>query len=241
MVLSDEIHAVELVYVGQETEVTETGMDFYNECQRVEIDLNKTLEVDEAYGVGSNGEVRDVTFGLYATEELAASDGSAIPADKLIEVIFLDENGHVKVVSDLPMGSYYVQEISTNSAYLVSDEKYSAVFEYAGQETAIVNITANEGKAIENELIYGSVIAKLSRENEEYRAVRVEIESLYEKYPKVLGVFDTETSAELTEEECTALINVMELRNKLTDIEMQSVYSRGCYDSMGYLKKTGIL
>ena len=87
----------------------------------------------------------------------------------------------------------------------------------------------------------GSVIAKLSRENEEYRVVRVEIESLYEKYPKVLGVFDTETSAELTEEECAALIKVMELRNKLTDMEMQSVYFRGCYDSVGYLKKAGIL
>ncbi len=87
----------------------------------------------------------------------------------------------------------------------------------------------------------GSVIAKLSRENEEYRAVRAEIEGLYEKYPKVLGVFDTETSAELTEEECAALIEVMELRNKLTDMEMQSVYFRGCYDSVGYLKKAGIL
>lgn len=87
----------------------------------------------------------------------------------------------------------------------------------------------------------GSVIAKLSRENEEYRAIRAEFESLYEKYPKVLGVFDTETSAELTEEECAALIQVMELRNKLTDMEMQSVYFRGCYDSVGYLKKAGIL
>ena len=87
----------------------------------------------------------------------------------------------------------------------------------------------------------GSVIAKLSRENEEYRAIRAEIESLYEKYPKVLGVFDTETSAELTEEECAALIQVMELRNKLTDMEMQSVYFRGCYDCVGYLKKAGIL
>ena len=87
----------------------------------------------------------------------------------------------------------------------------------------------------------GSIIAKLSRENEEYRAVRAEIESLYGKYPKVLGVFDTETAEELTEEECAVLIKVMELRNKLTDMEMQSVYFRGCYDSVGYLKKAGIL
>ena len=31
---------------------------------------------------------------------------------------------------------------------------------------------------------------------------------------------------------------VMEFRNKHTDMEMQSVYFSGCYDSMGYLKKT---
>ena len=87
----------------------------------------------------------------------------------------------------------------------------------------------------------GSVIAKLSRENEEYRAVQAKIEGLYEKYPKVLGVFDTETAEELTEEECAALIKVVELKNKLTDMEMQSVYFRGCYDSVGYLNKAGIL
>ncbi len=86
-----------------------------------------------------------------------------------------------------------------------------------------------------------SVIAKLSKENEEYRAVQAEIEGLYEKYPKVFGVFDTEKSEKLTEEECADLIEVMELKNKLTDMEMQSVYFRGCYDSVGYLKKAGIL
>ena len=133
----------------------------------ISIDLNKTLEVDEAYGVGNNGEIKDVTFGLYAAEEIAAADGSVIPADELIEVIFLDENGHGKAISDLPMGSYYVQEISTNAAYLVSDEKYPVDFEYAGQETAVVNITANEGEAIENELIYGSVSGKKSNEDGE--------------------------------------------------------------------------
>ncbi len=40
---------------------------------------------------------------------------------------------------------------------------------------------------------------------------------------------------------CAALIKVMGLRNKLTDMEMQAVYFRGCYDSVGYLKKAGIL
>ena len=160
MVLNGETHTVELVYAGQEVAVTETSTSFYNERQKVEIDLIKSLEVDEAYGVGNNGEIFDVSFGLYAAEELTAADGTTIPVDGLIEVITLDENGHGKAISDLPMGSYYVQEISTNSAYLKDDTKYPVVFEYAGQETVLVSITANEGEAIENDLIYGSVSGK---------------------------------------------------------------------------------
>lgn len=48
-------------------------------------------------------------------------------------------------------------------------------------------------------------------------------------------MFDSEQSAELTKEECVALIEVMELKSKLTDIEMQAVYFRGCYDKAGIL------
>ena len=164
-VLNEEIHAVELVYAGQEIAVTKTATGFVNERQRVEIDLVKALEIDKDYGVGENGEFADVTFGLYAAEELTAADGKTIPADGLIEVIFLNENGHGKAISDLPIGSYYVQEIKTNAAYLTSDTKYPVNFKYAGQETATVHITANEGNAIENKLIYGSVSGKKSDED----------------------------------------------------------------------------
>ena len=86
-----------------------------------------------------------------------------------------------------------------------------------------------------------SVVAKLSKRNEKYQALQDEIESLYEKYPAVLGVCDSEQAAELTKEECIAVIKVTELKNRLTDMELQSVYFRGCYDSVGYLKKAGIL
>lgn len=165
MVLNEEIHPAELVYAGQEVAVTETAASFLNERQKVQIDLVKSLEADEAYGVGANGEILDVTFGLYTAEEIKAADGTAIPADGLIEVISLDENGAGKVTADLPMGSYYVQEIATNSAYILSDAKYPVVFEYAGQETATVHLSANEGEAIENKLIYGSVSGKKSDED----------------------------------------------------------------------------
>jgi len=165
MVLNDEIHSVELVYAGQNMAVTETATSFYNERQRVGIDLTKSLEVDKNYGIDNNGEIFDVTFGLYAEKDIVAADGTVIPADGLIEIISFDENGYGKAATDLPFGSYYVKEISTNSAYIISDQKYPVTFEYQGQDTATVHITANDGEAIENKLIYGSVSGEKSDED----------------------------------------------------------------------------
>ena len=48
MVLNEEVRSVELVYAGQNVDVTETATSFYNERQRVEIDLIKSLAIDEA-------------------------------------------------------------------------------------------------------------------------------------------------------------------------------------------------
>ena len=86
-----------------------------------------------------------------------------------------------------------------------------------------------------------TVIAKLPTTDKDYRSIQDKIESIYEQYPKVMDVFDTEKAAALTEQECAALIQVVGLQNQLVEIEMQSVYFRGCYDSVGYLKKAGIL
>ena len=65
-----------------------------------------------------------------------------------------------------------------------------------------------------------SVIAKLPKENLEYRSTEERIEELYKEYPKVMAVLDTE---------------------KLSDMQQEAIYFRGCYDSVGYLKKAGIL
>ena len=187
MVLNEETHAVELVYAGQNVAVTETATSFYNERQRVEIDLIKYLMTDEAYGIGKNGEIFDVTFGLYAEKELTAADGTVIPADGLIEIISLDGNGSGKVKTDLPIGSYYVKELATNSAYILNGQKYPVVFEYAVQKTATVHITANGDEAIENDIVYGSVSGKKS--DEEGNALG----------GAVIGIFKTGTEKFTTE------------------------------------------
>lgn len=161
MVLNPEPQTVELVYAGQEVEITSVSSAFYNERQRVQIDLSKILEQDEKFGIGQNGEILSVQFGLYAAEDITAADGMAIPKDGLIEIASCDENGKAVFATDLPVGAkLYVKEYSTDEHYLISDAIYPVEFAYAGQETAVVNISVNDGQPMENKLIRGSVIGK---------------------------------------------------------------------------------
>ena len=167
MVLNDEIHSVELVYAGQNVAVTETSTSFYNERQKVEISLEKSLEVNEIFGIGNNGEIKNISFGLYAAEDIASVSGTVIPADGLIEIVTLDENGKAVLKTDLPFGNYYVKEIATDEHYKLNDTKYPVEFAYGGQDTAVIKIAVNNGEKIENELIYGSVSGMKKDENGE--------------------------------------------------------------------------
>lgn len=166
MILNPTVQTVELTYAGQEVEITETSTGFYNERQKVEIDLNKVMEQNEVFGVGSNGEITSVNFGLFAAEEIVAADGSSIPAGWVLEVVECDENGYAAFSTDLPVGAKtYVKEISTDKHYVLSDKEYPVVFEYAGQEVATVHIAVNDGNEIPNELIYGTIKGyKVNRE-----------------------------------------------------------------------------
>ena len=66
-------------------------------------------------------------------------------------------------VSDLPMGSYYVQEISTNCRLSERRNQISRLsLSTPVRKPHGVSITANEGEAIENDLIYGAQSAARS-------------------------------------------------------------------------------
>lgn len=164
-VLNTEVHTAELVYAGQEVEITETAADFCNERQKAAVSLDKVLEQDERFSIGKSDELSAVTFGLFAAEKLTAADGSIIPADGLLEIVSVDKNGHAVCKTDLPFGSYYLKELSTDGHYILSDEKYPIVFEYAGQDTALVDIKANGGAPIENKLLYGEIHGLKKDEN----------------------------------------------------------------------------
>lgn len=168
MVLNGTEKTVELTYAGENVEITETAAEFYNDRQKAALSLSKILGKDEVFGIGDNGEIPSVQFGLYAAEDLFAADGSVIPKDGLLEIANCNENGSITFETDIPVGAkLYVKEIATESHYILSDEKYPVTFEYAGQDTALVEIKANGGEAIKNDILYGSVKGlKIDRETE---------------------------------------------------------------------------
>lgn len=167
LVLSDEVHTVELTYAGQEVTVTDTATSFYNERQKANITLAKAIERNELFGIGDNSEILNITFGLFAAEDITATNGDKLPTDGLIEIISVDESGNADFVTDIPFGKYYVKELSTDEHYILNDEHHNFEFAYGDQTVKTIDIKVNGDEPFINELIYGSVSGKKIDENGE--------------------------------------------------------------------------
>ena len=86
-----------------------------------------------------------------------------------------------------------------------------------------------------------SVVNNLRDTDSEYKNFEERISNIFEEYPRVKAVFDLEQAAELSEHDCKAIVEVLTLRNRIFDKQQEAVYLRGCYDSIGYLNKAGII
>ena len=154
-VLNNEPKDVELTYAGQEFEVRDTvNTAFENEYQSVRISLSKVMESDELFGIYGNEYYTSVRFGLFASENITAADGTVIPADGLLSEISLDEDMTARFDVQIPFGRYYVQEIATDEHYVLSGEKHLVNFEYMGQDIRTVDIDCGQ---FVNELKRGKV------------------------------------------------------------------------------------
>lgn len=160
---------VELTYAGQNVSVTSTDISVYNDRQKVSVSLKKIMANDKTFGIGNNGEITSVRFGIYADEDIKASNGDVIPKDALITFANCDKNGSIVFDCDLPVGfKWYAKEIATDAHYILSDTKYEFDAEYQCQDIKVIDIKINNDKAIENNLIYGSVKGlKVDRETQE--------------------------------------------------------------------------
>ncbi len=148
----------ELTYAGQNVSVTSTDLSVYNDRQKVAVSLKKEMDEDLTFNLGKNNEISFVQFGIYENEDIKSSNGDVIPKDALITFANCDKNGSIVFDCDLPVGfKWYVKEIATDEHYILSDTKYEFDTEYQGQDVKVIDIKVNNDKAIENNLIYGSV------------------------------------------------------------------------------------
>ena len=86
------------------------------------------------------GALKDVTFEVYALEDIQAADGESedyYKKDELIATITTDETGIAKL-SDLPLGRYYVKEKETAEGYVLDEEIREIDLTYVDQDTAEV-------------------------------------------------------------------------------------------------------
>lgn len=156
-VLNRESYPVTLKYAGQNVEVTNSNITINNKRQKAEITLTKILEVNEKLNIGKKAEIKNVSFALYANEEIKASDSTIIPKDGLIEIVSVSENGKATFTTDIPFGKYYVQEYTTDKHYVLDNTKYEFEFSFTDENTSVQKIEINNDKPIVNKPLTGGL------------------------------------------------------------------------------------
>lgn len=86
------------------------------------------------------GSLSEVTFEVYAAEDIKAADGVSedyFKKDELVGTITTDEKGIAKM-EDLPVGKYYVKEVKTAHGFVLDGEPRFIDLSYRDQDTPIV-------------------------------------------------------------------------------------------------------
>lgn len=144
-VLNASSQEVELVYAGQDTPVITEEVTFMNERQKVQIIVEKQDAENGAILAGAK-------FGLYSAEDIVSGEETIVEADTLLETVISDENGKAVFTLDLPLGQYYVKELSAPAGFVSSDEILTFDASYQGQEIPVLELNAvkkNEPTTVE--------------------------------------------------------------------------------------------
>ena len=87
------------------------------------------------------GSLTEVTFEVYAAEDIKAADGISAnhyKKDELVGTITTDNTG-VATLANLPVGKYYVKEVSTAHGYVLDQELRYVDLSYRDQNTPVVS------------------------------------------------------------------------------------------------------
>ena len=113
--------------------------------------LDKVTALDSVGGWISHlfqyvtGSLKDVTFEVFALEDVKSADGESedyYKKDELVATITTDDTGIAKL-SGLPLGKYYVKEKATVDGFVLDNEAREIDLTYRDQDTAEVTYSAD--------------------------------------------------------------------------------------------------
>ena len=132
-VLNPDSQEVSFIYKDQNTPEIEEKLEFSNERQKVELNVEKQ---DAETGKALKG----ATFGLYNKEAISSGDKVIVKADTLLQEITSNEKGKAACTLDLPLGRYYVKELQAPAGYVSSDEILEFDATYQGQDVKTIKL-----------------------------------------------------------------------------------------------------
>ena len=178
-VLDTNTYDFDIEYAGQLIDIVTIKQAYVNERQKLDLKIQKTFEDDnkDAY--------KDVIFGVYSKNEIIVNDDSSIPADGLLGLITLDENGQNIEQIDLPIGEYYVKELETNVGYVLNEEKHEFTFAYG--DTTLPAITVELNELVNNKRRLDIEINKVDSEHHDHFLNG----ALFEVFDKTTGEYVT--------------------------------------------------
>ncbi|MFG6366690.1 SpaA isopeptide-forming pilin-related protein, partial [Schaedlerella sp.] len=91
------------------------------------------------------GSLQDVTFEVYALEDIQAADGVSADhykKDELVDTITTDDTGIARL-ENLPLGKYYIREKETAQGYLLDGEIREVDLTYRDQDTPVVTFSTD--------------------------------------------------------------------------------------------------
>lgn len=161
-----------------------------NERPTYEIEFTKTLEENDVSGFEEA--YQDVAFGIFTRDDTYDWKGNVvIEPDTLIFISGITEEGKLINTTELPVGNYYLKEISTNSAYVLDEKEYDFSIDQSSEET--VKVVINDGEAITNELKDFKVQVNKVDSNSKKAIVKKEFEFTRYADAECTQVIDTAT------------------------------------------------
>lgn len=192
LVVSTTVHEVNLSYKDASTSVVSASKAVENFRQTVELNLTKVGEQAD----GSFKPLGNVSFGVYTTQDIKAQGQVVISKGSLVHTLKTKADGTGSANLELPVGSYYVQEIAAPDQYVVSDEKFPFEFTGSSQEALQVKVNVNNGKVITNYLVRARL--QLLKNDPNQKALAGATFDLYTQDDLLIGTYTTNQEGLIT-------------------------------------------